>query len=316
MAFYNLILRHVVILAPEDRILQEKYSYFIKERRKTGSSAKVFTPDPNNAREIAALIAAGGLVIIPWGKEERRILCLIGCHDIPGNTVLMNRIKGRPDDQPVAIGCLPETTDFVADVTSSIPLKKVAIRLFNKNEDEVTEGDFLEVLNRIYSRSIGLVLKAKDDLPHAVTRKVGDLRTVLIAGERDYREPHDIYNQTLLELATRFGKVIAGTSANPSDNDTYSVYDQEIAFSNFGDKVDGFVKYPQTPTKSKKKMFLTSSTIIDLTGDRPMVIRWGNLHPKRFKDLFPDLIIPKDVKRNKNFESNLYYYLHRLRQFI
>lgn len=315
MAFYRqFILSNQTKQTTENKLLLKKYTDFIADRRNKKKPAKIFTPDLRNAKEIAAMIAAGGLVIIPWGKEERRIFCLIGCYDNPQVTKLMNQVKGRPSDQPLAVGCLPETTDFVASVKNCKPLINAATRLFNKSASEVREKDLLEVLNHCYSRSVGLILKAKRGIPEAVTMKRDGQRTVLIAGERDYNLPHDIYNQTLLELATRYGKVVAGTSANPSDNNVYSIFDQGTAYRRFKNKIDGFVKFKRKPKPPSIKMFLTSSTIIDLIGNYPVATRWGNLHPRRFKDIFPDLVISKNIIKNKNAEGTLDFILHHVRR--
>lgn len=316
MAFYKQIISFTNINETENQILFKKYFRFIERRRRNKGLARVFTPDVKNAKEIAALIAAGGLVIIPWGKEERRIFCLVGCFDKPEVTFRMNEVKGRNPDQPLAVGCLPETTDFVADVKNCRPLIKATMKFFNKKESEVKEQNLLEVLNRCYQRSIGLIFKAIKDTPKAVTMTRDGLVTVLIAGERDYTLPHDVYNQTLLELAARYGKVVAGTSANPSDVNTYSIFDQEVAYRKFKYKVDGFVKFKKTPKRPKRKLFLTSSTVIDLTGDRAVATRWGNLHPRRFKDIFGDLVIPRKIAKNKNAESTYDYLLHCLKRIF
>lgn len=287
----------------EDQIRRRQYALFIEKRKAEGLPARIFTPELENAREIASLIAAGGLVIIPWGKEKKKIYCLVGCYDDFQATKLMNEVKGRAANQTLAVGCLPQSICFLTQIEKSRPLINAACGMFKKNPSEVKREDLENVLDFCYDRPVGLVLEAKDNIPEIVANKTFRGRTILITGENDYTNPQDIYNYTLWELSTRYGKVIAGTSANPSTKQVYSIFDQEQAYYELGYKVDGFVKFDRIPKKPRHGLFLTSSTIIDLTEDNPVVKRWGSLHPLRFKNIFPDLVIPKDVVKNQDAET-------------
>lgn len=274
-----------------------QYLKFIKERRQKKNPAKIFDDTLKNSVEIATLIAAGGLVVIPWGKEQRRILCILGCYDNIKTTSLINKIKGRTLGQTLAIGCLPSVVGSLAEIDRSIPLKKAAQIL--------KSGDLEEILHQCFTQSLGLILHAKKDIPKAVKERKGDEYTVLIAGEHDYSHGKDIYTEVLYELHTRFGKVIAGTSANLTGQKVYSVFDQEKAYEDLKFKVDGFVRINTLPSAATTKWHLTSSTIIDLTGTKAVVRRWGNMHPLRFTRIFSDLIIPEGVPVNENAELKL-----------
>lgn len=111
-------------------------------------------------------------------------------------------------------------------------------------------------------------------------------RTVLIAGEAS-SESYDIFPLVYRQLIKNHSKVMVGTSANLHGEDTYHALEQDEALDKLKDHIDIFV-YDQ----SKIGFFpvlknLTSVTMIDLTGERPTVIRWGSIHPSRFKKIFP-----------------------------
>ena len=267
----------------------DKYKEFIAQRRQDSSPAKVFGPALENAKEIAALLAAGGIVALPWGAKERRIFIIAGAHDLPSTPKLLNEAKGRPAKQTLAIGCLPESIGFFAKPENSLPLRKAA--------EKLQEENLTDVLNHCYNYSLGLLFEAQESLSPAITRVDGGRRTVLIMAANDWQDEYDIYNKTLWELSVRYGKAIAGTSANPSGSKAFSVYDQEEAYGKFQNIIDGFVKYKPLPERPKSKPFQTSCTMIDVTGEKPVAGRWGSVHPVRFREFFPDLIIPKNIAR-------------------
>src|SRR3989344_2001681 len=277
--------------------LLKKYQTWIKKRRQKKSPALTFTPDLKNSKDLAAILAAGGLVVIPWGSLERQIYCLIGCFDIPNVTKLMNEAKGRTSNQALAVGCLPHHIPSIAEVESSVPLKNAM--------NNLNETDLINFLTRCFDRSIGLVFKAKSHLSQEVTITTQIGRTIMIAGEKPLDSENDIYNQTLHELYESYGKVIAGTSANPSSGTVFSIFDQDEAYKTLKLKVDAFVKHDKPLQKPSDKLYITSSTIIDLTSEKPIVIRWGNLHPDKFKDIFADLIIPENVTKNPNADDSI-----------
>jgi tRNA A37 threonylcarbamoyladenosine synthetase subunit TsaC/SUA5/YrdC len=272
------------------------YRELLQEKKKNPSSAIIFSQDIKNCDDLAALIAAGGIVAIPWGGEDRRIYCLICDANNAQVVAKMNILKGRPANQAVALGVLPQHIKHLVDLDNSHHLFK--------SQDFLRLKSLEELLQQIYGRSIGLILPAHPNLPDHVTVKTDKGRTVMVVGE----VLDDIFNETLRSVYDNYGKFIAGTSANPAHKEVFSVYTQDEAYEFLKDKVDAFVKYAPIPKRPKKKLFLTSSTIIDLTLEEPTVLRWGNLHPHRFKNIFPNLKVPKKVSKNSNHEGTLSYY--------
>jgi len=291
----------IASIAEEDEILLAKERLFLETRRTNNEPAEIFGPDRESVKKIAALMAAGGVVAIPWGSVERRIIILGTSHDNSESTQILNEIKGRPARQVLAVGCLPETVHLVARVEDSIPLANAAKKLFGV--DQVNEKLLTETLDKLYDKnSLGLILKAKSHLPDAITASKDGDRTVMVMGASDYKDEFDVYNWVLWELATRYGKAVAGTSANESGQVVYSVTEQKDAYEALKYKVDGFVMFDEVPEGSPDKDSVASSTAIDLTGEHPVVMRWGSQSPLRFKEFFPDLIVPENVSREEHAE--------------
>lgn len=264
--------------------------------------ARVYSSDHKNASEVADLIAKGGVVAMPFGVGTKRIMILVGCFDNPSSTERLNDIKGRPSRQVLGIGCLAESVHLVAETHQSKPLVSAAKRLLGV--DQPTPTHLNQVLDRLTSdNTVGVLLKANKSLPDQVTAQTSDGRTVLILGAKDSKGEYDIYNHTIRILFSRHGKLVAGTSANSHGSAVYSPNNQKELYEELKFKVDGFVMVDDMPKKSLKLDRAASSTTIDLTGERPKVMRWGSQHPLSFKKFFPDLIIPKDVVRETYHES-------------
>lgn len=290
--------------AAEDLDKVNRYREFVDRRRKNSEPAKIFSPDQDQAGDIADLLTAGGVVAMPWGARERKIMILTSCFDNSGTsaTSILNEIKGRPPRQVLGIGCLPESVHFVAEVEQSRPLRDSARRLFKVSQPEITH--IIKVLDMLFNNnSVGLLLKAKDILPDEVTSLSDIGRTVLILGANDCKDPNDIYTNVLWELSSRFGKVLAGTSANQHGASVYSVTGQRHLFEDVKFKVDGFVMFDRVPRHASKDIVTASSTAFDLTGDRPVLYRWGSQHPSDFKKFFPDLSFPEEFKKEVNREG-------------
>lgn len=289
-------------ISSQDFVRLKEHAIFIEHRRGNDKPAKIFSPRQEDAKEIASLIAAGGVVAMPWGVESRRIMILVGCFDNPLATGQLNEIKGRPLRQVLGIGCLPELAHFVAKTDESRPLVEAAKRLLSV--DQTTHAHLNKVLELLYENSsVGVLLKAKDTLPDEVTAPTLSGRTVLILGTDNYEDPNDIYNNTLWELITRYGKVLAGTSANTHKKRVYSVASQHQLYEELGLRVDGFVMFDKIPSKSPRVNAAASSTTIDLTGEQAKVMRWGSQHPLSFRKIFPDLITPKGVAKEAHAEG-------------
>lgn len=288
-------------ISPDFVRLKENADY-IEQRRKDGKRAKIFSPRQEEAPEIASLIAAGGVVAMPWGAERRRIIILVGSFDNPLATGALNEIKGRPSRQVLGIGCLPEQAHLVAKIEESRPLVEASKRLLKI--DQPTRSHLNQVLALLFeNNSVGLLLKAQDSLPDEVTSPTPAGRSVMILGASDWQDPSDIYNNTLWELASRFGKVVAGTSANAHGKNVYSVASQHELYEALGSKVDGFVVFDQIPSHSPKVNEAASSTVLDLTEDEAQLMRWGSQHPFSFKRFFPHLIRSKQLSKEAHAEK-------------
>ncbi len=293
------------------KILLEKSEVFIRERRKNNELAKIFNNSRGDAKAVAALMAAGGVVGIPFGPYEKTIFILAACYDNQEALERLNEIKGRPKNQVIAIGCLPESMDYFADLESCPALVKAAEILGQKR--------VIDIVVHCYQHPLGLIIKAKGRVPKAVSAQKGEIRTVLTVGALDPKDENNFYNIVIWELEKGFGKSLAGTSANPSGMKSYSIYDQDKAYESFKNSIDGFVKLTVPSKRPSSHKHMTSSTIIDLTTDLPTVKRWGSTHPKRFKSIFPDLVVPKNISKEEDNESDfdllkesLFTLIHRL----
>ena len=127
-----------------------------------------------------------------------------------------------------------------------------------KSIDEIEKYAFIDesikrVINRFMPGSITLLLKAKDNVPNYVTHNTG------IIG---IRIPT---NFEAVELLKELNKPLLVPSANKSGQKP--AYDVEEAKSIFGDEVDTYIDGDCEG--------LVPSTIVDLTGDMPRLIRKG-----------------------------------------
>ncbi len=269
---------------------------------------RIFSSSLENAKEIAALIAAGGIVGIPFGPVEKRIYILATSFDDSESLQRLNEIKGRPKSQTIAIGCLPESTDYFADINNCPALVRAAGILEKQR--------ILDVMEHFYKHPVGLIMRAHDHIPQLVTSMGENMRTVLVIGAIDYQDPNDIYNNVLWELATGYGKAIAGTSANPAGTKAFSVIGQEMAYERFKNSIDAFVQEEIHTERLPLRSHPASTTIIDLTKEYPTVRRWGSTHPERFRKLLPDLLISRNVSMEDGRESDFDLLKERFKRFI
>lgn len=282
----------------------EYYREFIELRRKRGGTAKIFPAHADYAPDVAAILAAGGTAAITWGEyRRRRIYCLIGAHDTPGIVETLNLLKNREKTQPLGAGCVPESVRFIADLRNTPALLNVTADFLKKPKEDLTDSDFDRFLSHAYNRSLGLVFKAQDHLPDEGLGFENGTRTILVVGENSLNDPSDIYNATLWELATVWGKFVWGTSANPRDNEVFSYLDERKMRAIYNDRADAIISQGENPPAPDSDAYLTSSTIVSLVGKNPQVLRMGNHHPVRFEALFPGLTSVVNPKRYPNSES-------------
>ena len=222
----------------------------------------------------------------------------------------MNGVKGRSIEQAVAVGCLPQHVEHFAEVERSKPLLDGVRRFSGKQNWD--QDDLVAFLATLCNESLGLILHANGSVPDHVSMETKDGRTVLVMAANGGREDKDVYNQTLLHLATEYGTVIAGTSANLSGKSAYAIFEHRKLQDDLRDKPDAYAVPDKQLNKPRGRLFAASSTIIDLTQDVAIVRRQGSQHPYRFRRYFPHLRIPKDTPKEEHAEGRLDFFGERI----
>lgn len=272
------------------------------------TEAKVIDSHQDNIDEIILQILQNKLVAISYGKKERRVFAIVG---LANDAVVqrMKQIKGRAASQAVAISGIPDVAPLVAELDKTPALVITAERLKISPQ---------EVVNRCFKvGGVGLVLMAQEWLPVGATmvNKQGK-RTVLIAGEAN-DEDYDIFTKMYRYLIEHHQQVMVGTSANIHGEDTYHILQQGTALEKLKNHVDLFVFDKLKMGINPFFRHLTSTTMIDLTDEKPAVIRWGSLHPSRFTEIFPDLVFdPKNLKKYKGQERNYHVLAKKVFSFF
>lgn len=264
--------------------------------------AKILLSHPRNIKRVASYIAQKKIVVIPYGKQERRIFAIVGLAE---NDVVerIKRIKKRATSQAVAISGIPDVAPMVAKLDQTPALIKAA------NNLKITPKEVVEKC--FQAGGIGLILIAQDWVPKGATMvKKNGVRSVLIAGEVTDKE-YDIFPRVYTYLIKKYGKVMVGTSANLTGDDTYHVMQQSEALEKLGPHVDIFV-YDRVRIDTLPILRnLTSTTILDLTEERAEVLRWGSIHPERFRKMFDDLIFEPDKLKKYQGRERLHHVLLR-----
>lgn len=274
----------------------------------TITEAKVIDSHPDNIGEIIFQILQNKLVAISYGKKERRVFAIVG---LANDEVVerMKKIKSRGASQGVAVSGIPDVAPMVANLEETRALVLAAERLKISPQ---------EIINLCFGvGGVGLVLVAQDWLPVGSTMVNEEgKRTVLIAGEAN-EEDYDIFTKMYRYLIEHHQKVMVGTSANIHGEDTYHILQQETALEKLKNHVDLFVFDKLKIGINPFFRHLTSTTMIDLTGEKPVVLRWGSLHPSRFFEIFPDLIFqPKRLKKYKGREGSHHVYAKKFFSFF
>lgn len=266
--------------------------------------AKILLSDAKNIKRIARRIASKEIAVISYGKRERRVFAMVGLAE-ESIVQRMKQIKKRAAGEGVAISGIPEVAPMVAKLDETSALIKASQDL---------KISLQEVVERCFRvGGVGLVLMAQDWVPQGVTMKnKAGKRTVLIAGE-ETNEDYDIFPRIYKYLIKEYGQVMVGTSANLHGEETYHIGEQDEALDKLKDQVDLFVRDPLKIGFFPFFKHRTSTTIIDLTGSRARVLRWGSIHPSRFKKIFPDLFFePRNLKKYKGRERLHHLLLKRI----
>lgn len=106
---------------------------------------------------------------------------------------------------------------------------------------------------------------------------------------------------------------MVGTSANLHGENTYHILEQDEALNKLKDHIDLFIYDRLNLGLRPIFKHLTSTTMIDLIGERAKVVRWGSLHPHSFKNIFSDLIFePQKLKIYQGREELYHLWLKKL----
>lgn len=256
--------------------------------------AEIIPAEDQNIELIVSRILENKICVVPFGKKQRRVFALVG---LANDQVIrrLKRIKKRASSRAIGISGIPEVVPMVAKLNQT-PALTVAAKRLGLTEQQIIEKCF-EI------GGVGLILVARDWLPKdTVMVNKNQVKTVLVAGEISDQN-YDIFPKIYRQLIKNHQRIMVGTSANLEGDDTYHVLEQKEAYRKLKKHVDVFVY-----DKLKFGLFplfkhLTSTTMLDLSINPPEVIRWGSVHPQRFKRIFPDLIFnPKRLKHYRGRE--------------
>ena len=233
-------------------------------------SAQILYVEDTTPSEIAERIALKKQVgVMDWGDPEHMILVLLGDGKDPEVVRRINKIKGRPEG------------------------KVMAVAGFDKLVHELGEFKSPETISKLFQLPVGVLVPAKKHVPDWLTSSKNGQRLVMIAGQSFNPKWNyiDLFNPVMKIIADKFNSFCAATSANLSDELVYQVEEQELAYSVLGPKVDFFV-FRKNRNFLKKPRKVSSSTVFDLSGETPVLTRWGSKDIKWFKSRLGKIIIP------------------------
>jgi tRNA A37 threonylcarbamoyladenosine synthetase subunit TsaC/SUA5/YrdC len=239
---------------------------------------------------VARVIEDGGIAAIAWSHPRRAIYALLTRADDSDATLRLNRLKGRPPEQTLAVVGATTVARQVADLSSSGALGRLAAARRRGAESLVDE--------MFRTGPVALLLEARCDVAPA-TVKVDDTgrARVLVVGQAPEVEPDNFYDQIVQYLAVERGVLVAGSSGNRSGQRTYTTWDHETAEADLAADVDVFVR-PQLPIPSRRWWDApVSCSGFDLTGSEPLLIRHGSLHPDVFGPILERYAISPTVQR-------------------
>jgi len=179
--------------------------------------------------------------------------------------------KGRPSDNPLIIHIAKK--EQLSEIAKMKPSKK---KLAEK------------VIQRFWPGPLTIILEKTEKIPFKVT---GGLNTVAV------RMPK---NEIALKLINYSKVPIAAPSANLSGKPSGTCL--EDVFEDFNGKISGIIK-------SKSCEIGLESTVVDLTGEKPILLRPGGISFEKLKKVFPNLKI-YSCRRIKKAKSPGMRYKH------
>lgn len=235
----------------------------------------------------------GEIIVVPWGKPQRRIFAMLGVADDPEVAKKINRAKGRPEDQILSICVIPEVIKQAALVDTSESLKKASKRLEKKPEEIL--GEILEKM------PMGFFLEAPQNLGSWVTSTDKNGKKVVYIGGGDTKHQHNFYSLVYKKFFQKYGKLLIATSANKTGEDTHPVTNYKKAYEELKEDVD--IIFVDKKIKTHPVPFLrhlVSPTMINLLKNPPQLIRRGSKHERILEPYFGKIKVPKGVKSYKN----------------
>ncbi len=239
------------------------------------------------------ILVGSGIIVVPWGKPQRRIFAMLGVADDLEVAKKINRAKGRPEDQVLSVCVIPEVIKLAALVDNSKLLKNAAKRL-GKRPEEIL-GEILEKM------PMGFFLEAPPNLGSWVTSIDKNGKKVVYIGGGDTGYKHNFYSLVYKKFFQKYGRLLIATSANKTGEDTHPITNYKKAYEEL--KMDVDAVFVDKKIKIHPVPFLrhlVSPTMINLLKNPPQLIRRGSKHERILKHYFGKIKVPKGVKSYKN----------------
>lgn len=253
---------------------------FIGEEYVKRPALRLYAENPNHRRYAASLLKEGKNGVIGFNG----IYGLFADADCePAHSQIL-KIKNRPNDKNGILVVPPEDLREHADISKTVYTHRQIVSL------------------QKYLHALGIILPASKEAPGHLVRqdKEGKGRTILSIWT-EYLPVRDLIEK-FQELG---GRALAGTSANRSGQPTH--FDSEAVWKDFNNDVSFVLEADYSALPQIRKQ---STSVIDLTGDDPLLHRDGNVSReeidaalKRFG--FPALQVEKK-KTNLTFEELRY----------
>lgn len=247
-------------------------------------AADIYYTEEADPNEIAYRIARKKHIgVLDWGDPENMIFVMVGNGRNPEAAKRINRIKGRPENQVLAVAGFDGLVEKLGELDKAKALQ---------TNDQSPQ----ELVKKLFELPVGMIVPAKADTPDWITTNELGQKKVMIAGQshNPLMEYTDLFNQVVHILANEYDTFCAGTSANRADKDIFTVYQQEEAYEELKNDVDFFVMRRNLDSKLSKK-HITSCTAIELDKEKAVLKRWGSKDIHHFKKHLKELTIPDDI---------------------
>lgn len=254
------------LLLPES--FNPKREVKLLEVRSAKETLCLSSTDKEHLKKVAEMIKEGGIVAFPFNG----VFGLFGDIDCIRAEELILEAKNRPVDRKLIQVCLPEYAKEVADFSK-----------INFKEEQV-----VKLWKSVHA--LGIILPAATTAPYH-----------LVIKENSYASVLPIWTEYpplryVLECFRKLGgRALVGTSANKMGQPTHWKFDElkeDFCFQVHALVEDDFSHLPEIRRRS--------TSIIDLTGEKPRLHREGNVTEMEIraaleKNGFPELYLDRDV---------------------